>query len=191
MADTGAPWELPYPLNTDLVRDGADAIKALAEATADGLDDLDTAIDNIPVLAGIGSNVVTAITRNAFATTGTTFAEITGLTATITPSSATSKVLIIAYVRYSNTSSSDNSFLALFRDSTNINGTIDSGSRFAATTDVYDATMVLLDSPETTSPITYGVRLASGSAGGTAVANRRGAGGVEGTCTLTVIEVAP
>jgi len=38
MADTGAPWELPYPLNTDLVREGADAIKALAEATADGLD---------------------------------------------------------------------------------------------------------------------------------------------------------
>ena len=38
MADTGAPWNLPYPLPTDLVRDGADAIKDLAEATADGLD---------------------------------------------------------------------------------------------------------------------------------------------------------
>jgi hypothetical protein len=38
MADTGLPWELPYPLPTDLVRDGADDIKALAEATADGLD---------------------------------------------------------------------------------------------------------------------------------------------------------
>ena len=38
MADTGLPWELPYPLPTDLVRDGADAIKDLAEATADGLD---------------------------------------------------------------------------------------------------------------------------------------------------------
>ena len=37
MADTGAPWNLPYPLPTDLVRDGADAIKDLAEATADGL----------------------------------------------------------------------------------------------------------------------------------------------------------
>jgi hypothetical protein len=38
VADTGLPWELPYPLPTDLVRDGADAIKDLAEATADGLD---------------------------------------------------------------------------------------------------------------------------------------------------------
>jgi hypothetical protein len=31
MADTGAPFALPYPTPTDLVRDGADAIKALAE----------------------------------------------------------------------------------------------------------------------------------------------------------------
>jgi hypothetical protein len=38
MADTGLPWELPYPVDTDLVRDGASAIQALAEATADGLD---------------------------------------------------------------------------------------------------------------------------------------------------------
>ena len=37
MADTGAPWNLPYPLPTDLVRDGADAIKDLAEAAASGL----------------------------------------------------------------------------------------------------------------------------------------------------------
>jgi hypothetical protein len=31
MADTGAPFELPYPTPSDLVRDGADAIKDLAE----------------------------------------------------------------------------------------------------------------------------------------------------------------
>lgn len=37
MADTGAPWNLPYPLSTDLVRDGAQAIEDLAEATATGL----------------------------------------------------------------------------------------------------------------------------------------------------------
>jgi hypothetical protein len=37
MADTGAPWNLPYPLPTDLVRDGADAIKDLAEAVSDSL----------------------------------------------------------------------------------------------------------------------------------------------------------
>jgi len=37
VADTGLPWDLPYPLPPDLVRDGADAIKDLAEATATAL----------------------------------------------------------------------------------------------------------------------------------------------------------
>jgi hypothetical protein len=37
MATTGSPWNLPYPLPTDLVRDGADAIKDLAEDTAAAL----------------------------------------------------------------------------------------------------------------------------------------------------------
>jgi len=38
MADTtGAPWNLPYPEDTDLVRDGASDIEALAVATASGL----------------------------------------------------------------------------------------------------------------------------------------------------------
>jgi hypothetical protein len=38
MADTGAPYNLPYPLPTDLVIDGAQAIQDLAEAVDDGLD---------------------------------------------------------------------------------------------------------------------------------------------------------
>jgi len=32
MATTGSPWNLFYPLPTDLVRDGADAIKGLADS---------------------------------------------------------------------------------------------------------------------------------------------------------------
>lgn len=38
MADTGAPWNLPYPLDTDLVKDGAEAIEDLALAVDAGLD---------------------------------------------------------------------------------------------------------------------------------------------------------
>jgi hypothetical protein len=37
VATTGAPWNLPYPVPTDLVRDGAEAIEDLAEATASSL----------------------------------------------------------------------------------------------------------------------------------------------------------
>jgi hypothetical protein len=37
MATTGAPWNLFYPLGTDLVRDGAGDIQQLAEDVAAGL----------------------------------------------------------------------------------------------------------------------------------------------------------
>jgi hypothetical protein len=36
-SDTGAPWNLPYPEDSDFVRDGALDIEALAVATASGL----------------------------------------------------------------------------------------------------------------------------------------------------------
>jgi hypothetical protein len=38
MATTGAPWNLFYPLGTDLVKDGAGDIQQLAEDVAAGLD---------------------------------------------------------------------------------------------------------------------------------------------------------
>ena len=81
MADTGAPWNLPYPLPTDLVRDGADAIKDLAEATATGL----SAAGNI-------KQTVQTIKTDQFSeslTSGSVGSDITGLTATITPESDT------------------------------------------------------------------------------------------------------
>jgi hypothetical protein len=37
MADTGAPWNLPYPLDTDLVIDGAQNFEDLADSVALGL----------------------------------------------------------------------------------------------------------------------------------------------------------
>jgi hypothetical protein len=42
VADTGLPYELPFPLPTDLVKDGAGDIQALAEATAAALDTVET-----------------------------------------------------------------------------------------------------------------------------------------------------
>lgn len=75
MADTGPPWDLPYPLPTDLVRDGADAIKDLAEATADGLS-----------AAGGLVQVVYQEFAGVPSTTNATFTD-TGMTAQITPTS--------------------------------------------------------------------------------------------------------
>ena len=92
MADTGLPWELPYPLPTDLVRDGADAIKDLAEATATGL-------SNIPVLPGIGSNVAQSSRTTTWTRSSTaSYVNIPDLDVSITPSSDTSRVLVLYFI---------------------------------------------------------------------------------------------
>ena len=68
MADTGPPWDLPYPLATDLVRDGAQAIQDLAEAVADGLNaagglvEVKTSVKTDTFTASVGSGAAAAIT---------------------------------------------------------------------------------------------------------------------------------
>ena len=194
MSDTGAPWNLPYPLNTDLVRDGAVAIKDLAEATATGL----SAAGN----PGIGSNVVQAFKADTFTTSSTSLVNITGLAATITLTSDTSKVLAVLTF-----GQVDGSTLALIsgdvtRDGTPVGIGNADGSRTRSSwarvpntgNRAEGATWSFLDSPETTSAVTYQARMRVGS--GTAYINRSDLDSDNATitrsvCTLTLIEVAP
>lgn len=169
MADTGAPWNLPYPLPTDLVRDGADAIKDLAEATADGLD----AAGN----AGIGPNVVSVVKSDVFETTSATFVPVTGLAATITPTSADSKVLVVVSVMSSTTSNALSTVFRVVRDSTAIGLGDAAGSRVRATFRGMAAfgstnTVVLEDTPNTTDPVTYTVETGGYTSGQTTRINR-------------------
>jgi hypothetical protein len=60
VADTGAPFFLPYPLPSDLVRDGADDIKALAEAMAQALEDIPVTIKKVEAFTGSGTWTVPA-----------------------------------------------------------------------------------------------------------------------------------
>jgi ribosome-binding ATPase YchF (GTP1/OBG family) len=98
----------------------------------------------------------------------TTFTD-TGLTASITPSSATSKVWVICQ-QYSTTnraSSTNNGSWRLFRDATVIN-TIDefNSSSFAGVTNFVNqevVTVMYLDSPATTSSITYKTQAKAGT----------------------------
>jgi hypothetical protein len=88
MSDTGAPWNLPFPLPTDLVRDGADAIKALAEATADGL-------SAAGGLVAVKHALFTGTQTNSTAA-GANFA-VTNLSITHTLADASNKLIISAY----------------------------------------------------------------------------------------------
>jgi hypothetical protein len=161
---------------------------------------------SVPI-AGIGSNVVQTVKTNTFSTTSVTFTDVTGLTATITPSSATSKILVMAQVMCA--PSSGNNVNAAFRlnggNASNYVGDV-SGVLLRAvaglhndsrgTTLDYDRyqsnetiEMKFLDSPATTSPVTYAVQTAVTS--GTSFVNRNAENSfVVGASSITVIEVA-
>jgi hypothetical protein len=198
MADTtGAPWNLPYPEDTDLVRDGASDIEALAVATAAGLSAANT---------GIGSNVVQTVKTDTFSTTSSTYVQVTGLSVTITPTSATSKVLLLAAVSTGHTLAVG-AFAAIRingGNATNLVGDAE-GSRTQMllghggssvndfSRNPFSHTVAVIDSPATTSAITYAVQIRTNF--GTVFVNRGSsdsdsAVSLRGSSTLIAIEVA-
>ena len=190
MADTGAPWNLPYPLPTDLVRDGADAIKDLAEAAAAGLD--------LAGNPGIGPNVVQAVKLDTFTTNSATFTNIPDLSVTITPSTATAKVLLVATVN----ATTINRFGGMRFDGGNSTAFIGAtaGSRFRVAmipggdANTNSVSMAYVDSPNTTDPTTYTVQVRLSETAGTLFVNRSAtdtdsAGFPRGASSLVAIEV--
>ena len=140
---------------------------------------------------GLGTNVVSTSKTDGFTTSSTSFVDVTGLSVVITPTSATSKVFVIAHVPLSGTGGQSTRFQVL-RDATAIgNGAGGSGQAHAnysgdqnsANSNAY----VYLDSPATTSATTYKVQATTNS--GTAHIGRSAAGAIL-SCSITVIEVA-
>ena len=195
MPDTGSPWNIPYVENADLVRDWPADSLLVANAVAAGL----SAAGN----AGIGSNVVQTVKTDTFSTASATFVTVTGLTATITPTLATSKILIIAQVSYSCADSFTSMTYKVTRGGTDIyRGDADSGrtqgvfgGQTTASTGnlVPSGSIVFLDSPGVATATTYQVEMASTT--GTSFVNRGRAPSATTAYTnaassITVIEVA-
>jgi len=185
VSDTGAPWNLPYPLPADLVRDGADAIKDLAEAVADEL------------AAGIGTNIVQTVKNDAFSTSAASYTAVTGVSVSITPTSATSKVLLLVQLNYQVSPVNAFAYLRLLRDSTNVylgtGGTNNVSAVWTArpTTqgEMDTPTLVVLDSPDTASAVTYSLEVNVASS--TFYLNRRSADtNFVIPSSITAIEVA-
>ena len=198
MPDTGAPWNIPYVAGTDLVRDWPTDSQELAEAIADGLDEAGN--------AGIGSNVVQTVKTDTFSTTSTSFTTVTGLTATITPTSNTSKVLLIANLMAGHTQSVGGYAFKFGGGNTSsfVGDAASNRTRAVFSLENADAvsdhvrllaqTMVYLDSPSTTSATTYSVECLQINAG-TLYVNRTGldtdnSGFTRGASSITAIEVA-
>ena len=193
MPDTGAPWNIPYVAPSDLVRDYPSASEDLADAIADALD----AAGN----PGIGSNVVQTISSTTFSTSSTSYVDVTDLEVTITPSSSSSKILLIAQVAVNpglpNENSNTSSVKIQFAGGNITTDTYEPIDMFGARpndSERYDrifsnesTTMIYLDSPATTSAVTYNVQVKT--ANFTALVNQNYQG-KNTDSSITAIEVA-
>ena len=111
---------------------------------------------------GGGQRLFTTKTDVFTLTTPSIWADVTGLTLTVTPTTATKKIRVLAVVKGG---SSGNGFLRLVRGATPIAVGDAAGSRTQATsTDVadfyarLDKTLLWIDEPATTLPVTYKVQ---------------------------------
>jgi hypothetical protein len=114
--------------------------------------------------------VVSTTKTDTFSTSSSSFVDVTGLSVSITPSSASNKILIIASIYGGN--DTQYSFARLMRDSTaicvgdaNSSNTRNSFNNFYAAdaSNYKGGTQNFLDSPATTSSTTYKVQMLAGS----------------------------
>jgi hypothetical protein len=184
----------PYVESSDLVANYPAVSLALA-----------TEIDTIVKIR----EVLSAAKTDTFTTASSSFVDVTGLSVNITPTSATSKILIVAQVTAGANNADNNGGYGLrLTGGNSVNFVGDAaGSRTRSimgrlgnggtpsygpgnTTDVH--TLVYLDSPATASVITYKVQMRSSS--GSAHVNRSGqdvdsAAFNRGASSITVMEI--
>ena len=140
--------------------------------------------------AGFGKigQVLSTNKLDTFSTTSTSFTDITNLSVNITPSSTSSKIYVIAFVSAGTGNTSADNKLRVARDSTTIPPSAATVLTRITSSDLnVTNTMSFLDSPSTTSQITYKVQAKAET--GTFYVNRNGAGNNEGYSSITVMEV--
>ena len=132
--------------------------------------------------AGV-SQIVQTVKSDTFTTTSATFADITGMSVSITPSSSTSKVLVVVDMAVSVQSAGYGTYIKLLRGSSDIYVGDSAGSRRRTMTQIEGnitngGNLVrriigfYLDSPATTSATTYKLQMLAGGSVGTSCVNR-------------------
>lgn len=146
--------------------------------------------------------VVSTTKTDTFTTTSGTFADITGLSLSITPTATSSKVLLIVNLFGDNSTAGQAGFVQLVRDSTAVGVGDTAGDRTRATTalssyaggnTIYASGANFLDSPNTTSATTYKVQVRV--TGGTGFVNRSfsdtdNSATIRAVSSITAMEVA-
>ena len=160
--------------------------------------------DGLPSGSSGGIVQVKSVTKTDgdFNTNSTSYTDITGLSVSITPTRSDSKILIFANIHGVGDSSTQ-AYFRFMRDSTAICVGTDVGSRVSATlgsmyydqsNDVNHCSQTFLDSPSTTSSVTYKIQCRTQGAG-TIYVNRSTTDANDATSgrftsTITVMEVS-
>lgn len=152
----------PYPDPSDLVANYPALGQQLAEDVEDEI-----------VLAKTVLQVVSFTTDVTFSTTSSSYVDITNLAVTLTPSSASNKVLVIASVCAATQTGTNRAALRLVRGSTAICVGASTGSRTPASATAFSTdvahvdsqTISYLDSPAATTATTYKIQIISTGSG--------------------------
>jgi hypothetical protein len=125
--------------------------------------------------------VVSTTKTDTYTMSSQTYTTVTGLTATITPSSTTSKILIVGSLSGIGDTGVTRGMARLVRDSTGLAVGDTAGSRvsgtvqlpiFTTSSDILSQTLTFLDSPASTSALVYGIQIRLNDSGGTIYVNR-------------------
>ena len=177
-----------------IVGDAADAVQRLAIGSNAQVLTVDTSVDGkikwaTPAGGGKVLQIVSATYSTTTSSSSSTFAD-TGLTASITPSSATSKVLVMVSQNgcsKNNTSTNQQMRIRLLRGATEIVADFAGGATYTGTSlflYLGSCSANYLDSPNTTSSTTYKTQFKTeGNASGVSVQTD------SCTSTITLLEI--
>ena len=147
--------------------------------------------------------VISAVKTDTFSSSAASgvYADITGLSVTVTPSASTSKIFIVVSSQIATQTGTNRAVVRLVRGSTAIDIGDAAGSRIQASSAVYSnisdsiesSALSFLDSPSTTSATTYKVQIAMLSSG-TVFVNRSASDGDSTVTprvasTITIMEI--
>ena len=131
---------------------------------------------SVPSISEVARNLVQGVKSDTFSTSSSSFTALTGLSATITPSSASNKVLVRGVI-YAKQNGENRAMGQLLRGSTPIGIGDAASNRTRATVgfNIYDSPIggypfEFLDTPATTSAITYSFQVKT--SGGTLCINK-------------------
>lgn len=171
-------------VGTTDIDDNAVTLAKMAHGTANqniSYDSSGVPVD-VALSAGKVLQVVSTTKTDTFSTTSDSFVDVTGLAVAITPSATSSKILVIASCTWTNVGGTSHNFYGrLMRDSTAIHvGTSVGSSRVAASfggdsvgnNSRATSGINFLDSPSSTSEISYHIEARSQTSGQTVYVNR-------------------